>query len=906
MSVHSKNNLMRTLLVSLACLCFAFSLPVLAAPAASHSAATPAKATAAGVARATLKNGLRVVVVRNTLAPVVTTQLSYLVGSNEAPKGFPGTAHALEHMMFRGSPGLSRDQLAQIGALLGGSFNAMTTQTVTQYYYTVPAADLDIALHIGALRMHGLDVKKADWHKERGAIEQEVSRDLSNPGYRYYKQLLAAMFKGTPYAHDALGTRPSFNKTTARMLRNFHQTWYAPNNAILVVVGDVEPADVIKQVQKLYGPISSKKLPKRPSVDLQPVKAETLKLTTDRPYGTVLIAWRMPGYHSADYAASVILADALGSRRGKINALVPEGKALDAGFDQSTYQDTGLGFAAAVFAPGQDPGKLKKELAKRVAAIRKNGVSPALVAAAKRQEIAALEKQKTSISGLASAWSSALAFQGLDSPNQMKQLFAAVSVDDVNRLARQLLEPKQAITAILSPKPSGKPVASKGFGGTEKFAPKTTKPVKLPDWAQPLTQVPAVPKSTLDPVVQTLSNGIKLIIQPAKVSDVVAVYGSIHTRPSLQQPKGQEGVAAVLGQLFGYGGGKLDRNAYQEALDKIAASESGGTSFSVVTPVAHFDRAVQLLALNQLQPRMPKHAFTVVQAQTARALAGKLQSPGYLFHRKIGESLLPKSDPSLRQATPDTVSKLTLKDVKQYYQFVFRPDETTIVVIGNINPKAARKTLEKYFGQWKAKGDKPNLNLPTIPNNKASTHWVPDHSAVQDTVALAQTMNITLTDEQHYALDLGNVLLGQGFYASRLYRDLRARNGLVYTVGSSLSLGDTRSTYSISYGCDPDKVGKARSIVLRDLRDMQKNPVGKHDLNLAKALMVRQLPLDNASFSSIAGGWLYYSEHDLPLDQDAVVVRKVVKLSAKDVQQAFAKWLRPDDLIQVVKGPKPE
>src|SRR5882762_5356940 len=110
-------------------------------------------AGAPGVLRATLDNGLRVVVVKNTLAPVVTTELTYLVGSTEAPAGFPGMAHALEHMMFRGSPGLSSAQLSNLIAAMGGSFNANTQQTVTQYYFTVPASDLEIALNIEAIRM---------------------------------------------------------------------------------------------------------------------------------------------------------------------------------------------------------------------------------------------------------------------------------------------------------------------------------------------------------------------------------------------------------------------------------------------------------------------------------------------------------------------------------------------------------------------------------------------------------------------------------------------------------------------------------------------------------------------------------------------------------------------------------
>ena len=144
-----------------------------------------------GVLRATLENGLRVVIVRNTLSPVVATVVNYLVGSNEAPEGFPGMAHAQEHMMFRGSPGLSADQLADIIAAMGGMFDADTQQTVTQYFLVAPADNLDVALRIEAIRMRGVLDSEKLWSQERGAIEQEVAMDLSNPEYIFYTKVLA-------------------------------------------------------------------------------------------------------------------------------------------------------------------------------------------------------------------------------------------------------------------------------------------------------------------------------------------------------------------------------------------------------------------------------------------------------------------------------------------------------------------------------------------------------------------------------------------------------------------------------------------------------------------------------------------------------------------------------------------
>lgn len=130
--------------------------------------------------------------------------------------------------MFRGSPALSAGQLAEIAAGMGGEFDADTQQTVTQYFYTVPSEDLDLALHVEAIRMQGVLDTDQLWDKERGAIEQEVAQDLSNPEYVFYSRLLASVFKGTPYADDALGTRPSFDMTTGAMLKKFYDAWYAP------------------------------------------------------------------------------------------------------------------------------------------------------------------------------------------------------------------------------------------------------------------------------------------------------------------------------------------------------------------------------------------------------------------------------------------------------------------------------------------------------------------------------------------------------------------------------------------------------------------------------------------------------------------------------------------------------
>src|ERR1700681_423037 len=194
------------------------------------------------VVRATLENGLRVVIIRDPLAPVVTIEDNYLVGANETPPGFPGMAHAQEHMAFRGCSGVSADQTAAIYAQLGGFGNADTQQNITQYFTRVPEADLEVALRLDAACMQDMEDSDAECAQEKGAIEQEVASDLSEPTYKFITRLKEDLFSGTPYEHDALGTRESFEATTGDMLKRFHNDWYAPNNAILIVTGHVDPS----------------------------------------------------------------------------------------------------------------------------------------------------------------------------------------------------------------------------------------------------------------------------------------------------------------------------------------------------------------------------------------------------------------------------------------------------------------------------------------------------------------------------------------------------------------------------------------------------------------------------------------------------------------------------------------
>ncbi|GLQ51193.1 proteinase [Dyella flava] len=880
----------------------AASIPARAdAPAASQAVAGDGK-----VLHATLDNGLRVVIVRETLSPMVTTQITYLAGGYHTPDGFPGTAHALEHMMFRDSQGMSGAQLDEMTGKMGAENNAFTTNDATQFYFVAPSNYLDILLHIESTRMEGALLTQKNWDSERGAIEQEVSRDISDPGYLAFQKAERILYAGTGYAEDALGTRPSFDKTTAQDLQAFYKNWYAPNNALLVIVGDVDPHSTLAKVRDLFGKIPERKTPERAPLKLQPVKPETIAANTPQGTGSVQFLYRMPGMKDNDNAAAQILLDVLNNARSSLSALAVQGKVLSSDAQLQPFSYGGVGLIEVGFPKGGDAKQAQTDLDGVINDLLKNGVPADLVEASKRSEIAQAEFNKNSAVTLASAWSQAIAWMGLNSPDEAEQQFRNVTVDDVNRVAREYLKPDQRVTVVLTSDNNGqRPPDSAGFGGSESFAGNDKLDQPLPAWAAEKLSKLEIPRWTLAPVQMTLSNGIRLIVQPETISKTVSVVGHIDNNPKLHEPAGQEGAARLLSTLFDYGSTTLDRDAFHKALDDISATESGGTDFGVDVLSDQFDRGVQLLADNELHPALPQQGFSVQQETLSRTLAGEMQSPQYKMMKALREGLLPKGDPDLRLATPDTVNKLTLQDIKDYYAKTYRPDLTTIVVVGNVTPDQAKATVERYFGQWKAEGPRPNVISKPVPTNPAGYTVIENPYASQDQVLMGQMIELNMHDPDRYALQLGNDVLGGNGFASRLMADIRVKHGYAYGAGSGLHFDRSRSIFFVQYGSDPDKVAAVDGLVRQNLIDMQTTPVKEDELTNARQYEIRSIPVGVASISSIARSLLTWAWHDEPLDQPMVAAKHYLELTPEQVQAAFKKYLKPQSLMQVVQGPPP-
>jgi zinc protease len=877
--------------------------------ASQASAAPPAGSTTSDVLKATLRNGLQVVIVRNTLAPVVSTDLTYLVGSRDDPADVPGMAHAQEHMMFRGTKNLTTAELGTIATALGGNFNAQTSEMTTQYQFTVPAADLDAVLRIESDRMRDVLDLQSQWQNERGAIEQEVARDEAAPGGDFFTDATAVAYKGTPYEHHGVGTKAAFDALTGTRIKAFYQRWYAPNNAVLVIAGNVDQAKTLAAIRARFENIPRKAVPAHEVAHFQPLKRTVLKRPTTLAYPLAALGFRMPGLDDPDFLASFVLQGILGSSRGTLHALGDEGLALEGEWQSMPYvKEAQLGFAIAALAPGSDPDAMVKKLEGIMTGYRNGGVPRDLFESTKRRLIADQELSRNSIGSLASDWADTIAVDHEPSIAYEQELIGRVTLADVNRVAKRYLDVSHAVVGSLTPSAGASQSAPPAPAGATRENPLGKQPAitRLPDWGTALLHDVAVPAGTLSPQSSKLANGMTLIVQPETISDSVFVYGSVKTAPSLQEPLGKEGVSRVLEGMYAYGSQSQDRQAFLRAQDAIDTTIGGGSSFGVQTTSRNFDRAMALLGQNELQPRLDQGTLDVVRRRAIDGLQTELNSSHSIALQRAAEKLLPFNDPELRQPTVAGVQGLSLDDVQKYYAKTMRPDLATIVVVGNVTVAQVRAAVDRTFGGWKATGPTPVVDLGPVPLNPPGEVKIPLPGIRQDYVTLEQLVPLSRSAPQYYPLLLGNTVLGGGSLGpeqSRLFRDIRQNAGLVYSIDSQYVSSGARSRFSIEFACAQANESHIEALINEELAQLRKEPIGDFELSLMKASLVRRVSLGNSSASAIGEAFLSYAVNGLPLDQAQVDAQHMIATDAKAIQEAFAAHIRPENFVRTIEGP---
>ncbi|MEA2666639.1 MAG: zinc protease, partial [Candidatus Eremiobacteraeota bacterium] len=780
----------------LACALALTSLPSAApspssAPAPGRTAARaplPASASAA-VAQRTLRNGLRVVVVEDHAAAVVQTAIWYRFGSLDETPGKAGLAHGLEHMMFRGTRAVSSGGLDDVAARLGAEVNANTTEDFTRYYSVLPADQADLAIHLEADRMRGLLLRQADWAPEKGAVLSEYDGDASQPLARLAEAVRRALYAGSPYARTPLGVRADIVRSRAADLRRYYDAWYRPDEATLVVTGDVAPGAVLASAERWFGPLAARGPAPVHAAPAAPRSAPRAALTIDAdyPYAVVDLGYRIPGDLSPDAAATQVFANLISSERSAFyRALVVSKLTLS----YQAYADTALrqGVLHVVLfvTPGRSPLAARRAFEGALAEVRAHGVEPELLAAAKTAYARQAVYARDAISGLGERYGYAYGVEGRD-PAVDDAAVAALDTAAMTRAAATYLGAPHTV-GVLRPRGAAsgaKPGAVPAGTVDDSFANRAPGgPVRYPAWVRAALRAPVRLASRIAPRAYTLPNGLRLLVQPVRANPTVFVSGSVALSPAFDPP-GRSGLGGLAATLVGYGGARYDFAAQRRVADELGADIQPGASFSAHGLARDLDRLLDVLADGVRRPAFAPRHVALVRDQELAALSRRDANPDYRAERAFSELLYAPGDPALRQESAAGVRAIDRAALRAYAARYFRPDRTTVVIAGDVAPDAARAAVARAFGGWANAGPRPNPLVPPLPRTRAASRHVP---AERDAVSVRMGRRASArVDPDFYAFNLLNGVLGAGGgFDTRLMHEVRERRGLVYGISSSL------------------------------------------------------------------------------------------------------------------------
>ncbi len=434
-------------------------LPVRGAPAAQSGAVQPPRMA---IQQHTLDNGLRLLMLEDHSAPVANIQIWYHVGSKDEKPGRTGFAHLFEHLMFKGSAHVGPEEHSRIIEAAGGFDNAYTNDDVTVYWETFPANYLERVIWLEADRMGSLNVDEANFKSEREVVKEERRVGIENSPYgRLFEDLAAAAFTVHPYRHTTIGSMEDLNKASLEDVREFHRTYYRPDNATLVIVGDFSPTEAISWAGRYFSGIPKPSSPvARVTVKEPPQKAER-RLTkwygSQSPLPAVVEAYHMPAEFTADsyplILASNILSGGESSRLFRKLVYEDQVAAQTAGIGNFT-EDPNLFVVYAVLNPGKNMTEGEKDLEAVLDGMRNEPVKPSELEKAKNQQISSYilgrrtDQQKGDAIGRAAVvgHNPALANTSLAD-------FLKVSAPDIQRVAKQYFDKSQR-TVMLIQKPA--------------------------------------------------------------------------------------------------------------------------------------------------------------------------------------------------------------------------------------------------------------------------------------------------------------------------------------------------------------------------------------------------------------------------------------------------------------------
>ena len=887
-----------------------------------------------------LDNGLRVVVHEDRKAPVVAVSVWYRVGSKHEPKGQTGFAHLFEHLMFNGSenaPGDFFGPLQQVGAT---DFNGTTSTDRTNYFETVPTGALDRALFLESDRMGHLlgAVTQEKLDNQRGVVQNEKRQGDNRPYGLLRYEIFENLFpKGHPYHHSTIGSMADLDAASLDDVKKWFTDNYGPNNAVLVLAGDIDVATAKKKVQHWFGDIPSG--PKISPVDagvptlVKPV-SKTIKdlIPTTRIYRM----WAMPGVDDPEAIPLQMSASVLGglSSSRLDNALVRNNPiAVSVAAFAQSFEDAGFFIIQADVKPGTDVALLNKRLDEEIAKYVASGPTADELQRATTSFLSGAIGGLESVGGFGGK-AVALAEGTLYSNNpgyykvELERL-AGATPDSVKAITQKWLsrpafsltvEPGErteggenrcgAVVSGLKPQIAVAPDrywdadlgANGPLIGIESFAPDRSK-------------LPAVGTlQALDfPDIERgkLKNGIEVIFARRAAVPTVNVAVSFDVGYAAD-PKDALGTQSLMLTLMDEGTTSLNSTQLAEAQERLGANIRAGagldvTVISVSALKANLRPTLNLLADFIRNPAFDAKELERIRAQQLNRINGELKEPNSIAQRALFPAIFgmahPYGIPPSGTGDPEVVKKLTRGDLARFHHDWLRPDMAKIFVVGDTSLKQVKKILNKNLGKWKApKTAKPVKNFDAkIPVPVQKIILIDRPKSPQSVIAVGKVLDVTGRDDLE-TLRAANEVFG-GSFLSRINMNLRETKGWSYGVRSRISGNKEQQSFIMFAPVQADKTGDSIKELRKDLAAfLGDKGVNSEELTRTINGNVRELPGSFETARDVLRGIRNIDKYNRSDDYYEKLADTYRAMTVEGIDAAARKSLSNDGLLFVVVG----
>ncbi|HYX17806.1 MAG TPA: pitrilysin family protein [Nostoc sp.] len=897
--------------------------------AATPTAVAPVSAVSftQGVQKTVLDNGLTVLTKEVHTAPVVSVQVWYKVGSRNEVKGESGISHQLEHLMFKGTT----DRPVQFGRLfsaLGSQFNAFTSYDQTAYFGTVQRDKLEALLTLEADRMKNSLIGTEQLTSEKRVVISELQGYENSPGYRLSRAVMRDAFPNRAYGLPVGGTKADVEKFTVEQVRNYYQTYYSPENATLVITGDFATEPVLKVVKETYGKLAKrgkevKGTLLRQNMERGNIAASVVAPTTKKapivlkqPGSAALlqVVYPLPDIKHPDVPAiDVMDAILTGGRSSRLyQALVESGLASSVSGSPAELIEPGWYEINATAAPGQELGKISQVLQESLAKLQEQPVTTEELNRAKTQLQASfvLGNQDITSQAIQLGYNQIVAgdYHFIE---QYLAAIAKVTPDQVQQAAKTYLNPaKQTIGFFEPTQPDGKPGASSAGSGrtVENFSPgKPVDPAELAKYLPPATSATDSGKQSL-PEEFTLNNGLRVLLLRDRNLPTINLSGQIDAGTKFDGNQ-KAGLANLTAANLMNGTQTKNALTLAKTLEDRGADLNFGASREGVSVSGEGLSADLPILIQTLADVLENATFPTDQLELSRqraliSLKVQLDDPRGLGRQVFQQAIYPENHPFHSFPTAESLKSITRDDLLGFYQTHYRPDNTTIAIVGDFDPVKVKPLLNQAFGKWSATGKPPVLKIPSVPFPQTLTRLNKVIPGKSEAVTYIGYNGISRKDPRYYAALILNQILGGDTLSSRLGTEVRDRQGLTYGIYSSFAAGINPGPFLIQMQTAPGDAQKAIASTLALLKQLREQGVTEAEFNAAKRSITNSYPVDLANPSNVSSIILDNTVLGLSRSEIRDFPQRIQAVTMAQMQQAIEDLIKPESLIIVTAGPE--